>query len=97
MKNASPVAAAPSRFVSGVTPGWDRLTVVDAATGVPLDHVVEVDAEKDLVRRLEVDGDSLVVRNGNFVVIEEKRAVRLEYVASIPAPADETPAAEAGA
>ncbi len=75
-----PVSQTPAHIVAGVTSGWDRFNVLDADTGRKIDRVVEVDADKGVVRRLKVVGGSLLVENGDFVVITEERGVRIEPI-----------------
>lgn len=90
---------APVRVEIGVTPAalCSNLRVLDKASGTALDAVLMADAEAGRVRRYEVkDGD--LVREGNsFKLVEEDRAVTIEWIdppaAEAPG-ADEEPAAD---
>ncbi|WP_230770699.1 hypothetical protein [Sphingomonas sp. Leaf4] len=71
------------------------MRVVDAATGDEITHVLTLDEGAGRIRRLKVNGDSLVVERGDFVIIDEERAFRIEpRVALLPAPSEEAPAGD---
>jgi len=77
------------RFHAGAA-GSAGVRVIDAQTGDVITNVIEADAKAGTVRRFAVEGGVLVREDNAFVVIDEKRAVRIE-----PAPASDD-AAEGG-
>jgi hypothetical protein len=74
---ATPV---PVSAQAGITPGWDRLRVVDAETGKTIRHVLEVDTEKGKLSRHEIHKGNLVRDGDSFKVVTEDRATRLEWI-----------------
>ena len=57
-----------------------RIRIVDAETGKAITHVLSVDTEKGTLSRYAVEKGNLVRKDDRFVVIDEERAVRLEWI-----------------
>lgn len=74
--------APPSRVELGTDPLdlLARIRVVDAATGERIDKVIIADAEAGKVRRYELIDGGLVIENDRPKIIEEDRAIRIEWL-----------------
>lgn len=57
-----------------------RLRVVDATTGDLIVKVIEADADAGRIVRYAVEDGALVRENDRFAIIEEDRAIRLEWL-----------------
>lgn len=78
---APAVEAPPSRAKIGETPAsiCSRLRIVDAETGEPIRKVIEADADKGKLIRFAVEDGALVREGDRFKMIEEDRAIRIEW------------------
>lgn len=79
------------RLVAGITPGAELATVVDSETGETIAAVISADAVEGKVKRYAIRDGSYVVEHGEFVCIEEDRAIRIVMpeVVAVDAPAAE--------
>jgi len=57
-----------------------RVRVVDAATGETIAGVITADAIAGTVRRFEVDAGQLVLKDDSFVIVDEERDIRIEWI-----------------
>ncbi|MCC4254127.1 hypothetical protein LL251_17080 [Sphingobium naphthae] len=57
-----------------------RIRVVDVETGERIDKVIAADAEAGTVTRYAVENGALVLENDRFKVIEESRAIAIEWL-----------------
>ncbi|WP_242095420.1 hypothetical protein [Sphingomonas sp. CROZ-RG-20F-R02-07] len=57
-----------------------RLRIVDAATGATIDRVVEADSVTGKIRRMAVENGNLIREGDRFKVIDEDRAIRIEWI-----------------
>ena len=75
-------AAPPQSVELGVTPAdvLARIRVVDADTGERIDKVLAADADAGTVRRYDVQNGALVREGDRYKVIEESRAIRIEWL-----------------
>lgn len=86
--------AAPTNVAVGKTPPAiaANLRVVDAKTGEVILKVIAADSVAGTVRRHQVDEKGNVVREDNkFVVVDEKRACAIEWIAPPAAAAPVAP------
>ena len=65
--------------VSATTPNRELLKVVDAGTGREIAQVIEADAQKGTVKRFAVEKGNLVRDGDTFVIVEEERAIRIDW------------------
>ncbi|MBD8548004.1 hypothetical protein [Sphingomonas sp. CFBP 8760] len=56
------------------------LQVVDANTGEPVSGVIAADAIAGTVRRFEVENGNLVRDGDTFVIVDERRDIRIEWI-----------------
>lgn len=85
MKKPSPAAvAAPPKVVDVKTSPLDlvrNVRVVDTATGEAIAKVISADADAGKLTRFDVDGEGNLVREKDtFKVIEEDRAIRIDWI-----------------
>lgn len=57
-----------------------NIRVVDADSGARIDKVIFADADAGKIRRYAVENGGLVIEDDRFVIIEEDRAVRIEWL-----------------
>ena len=57
-----------------------QLRVVDAKTGEPIERVLDADADAGTVRRYAVEDGNLVRDGDSFAIVEEERAIRIEWI-----------------
>lgn len=74
----------PVQVELGVTPQdlLAKIRVVDAATGERIDKVLFADAEAGQLRRYAVEDGGLVLENDRYKIIEEDRAIRIEWMSA---------------
>ena len=74
--------AAPTMIVAGALPNdiARNLRVVDADSGETIERVLDADADAGTLRRHEVTDGNLVREGDSFRVVEEKRAIRIEWI-----------------
>lgn len=95
MKISTPVVfpAAIGAIVAGALPHdiLANLRVVDAGTGETIDRVLEADVAAGKLARHEVKDGNLVREGDAFKIIEEERAIRIEWIVppSVTIAADE--------
>ncbi len=84
MKKTKAVAlgAAPTLIVAGGMPNdvAANLRVVDAGTGETIECVLDADAGTGTVRRYAVEDGNLVREGDSFKVVDEIRAIRIEWI-----------------
>lgn len=78
---AAALVAAPT-IVSAATPAEiaTNVRVVDAGSGETIARVIEANADAGTVRRFAVEDGNLVRKDDEIVVIEEERAIRIEWI-----------------
>lgn len=74
------VAPPPAQTTAHVTPGWDRIRVVDAATGEVISHVVAADADAGTLTVFKVQDGAFVRDGDDFALESQARAIRLEWI-----------------
>lgn len=57
-----------------------KVRVVDAETGRAIDKVISADVDAGTVRRYAVEHGNLVRQGDHFKVLEEERAIRIEWI-----------------
>lgn len=77
---AAPTIPPPSRVTAQVTPGWDRVRVVDATTGETIAHVIEADVDAGTVTRRTIVDGHLVRDRDDYATVKEGRAIRIEWI-----------------
>lgn len=81
--NDAPQAIEPTPTYAkiGVTPSdvCARLRIIDAATGEPIEKVIEADAENGRIVRFAVEDGGLVRENNRFKTVEEDREIIIEW------------------
>ncbi len=84
MKKTNPAAlvAAPTLIVAdGLSNAIAaNLRVVDAATGATIERVIDADSDAGTVRRYLVEDGNLVREGDSFKVVDEARAIRIEWI-----------------
>jgi hypothetical protein len=56
------------------------LQVIDTATGEPINGVIAADAIAGTVRRFEIENGNLVRDGDTFVIVDEKRDIRIAVI-----------------
>ena len=81
---------APTAIVGGALPNdvLANLRVLDAETGLPIERVLDADAAAGTVRRYEVVDGNLVREGDSYKIVDEQRAIRIEWISAPTAPAD---------
>jgi len=74
--------AAPTYVIAGGLPEdvAANIRIVDAGTGETIPGVLEADVEAGKVTRYDVEGGNLVREGDAFKTVEEKRAIRIEWI-----------------
>ena len=85
MKTETPaLPAPPPQIVDGRTSPSNivrNVRIVDAVTGDEIAKVVSADADAGRISRYEIDGDGNLVReNDKFKIVDEDRAIRIEWI-----------------
>lgn len=100
MKKTKPTAlvAAPTMIVAGGLPNdiAANLRVVDAGTGETIERVLDADADAGTLRRHKVVDGNLVREGDSFKIVDEKRAIRIEWIEQPTEEADTAAPANAG-
>lgn len=80
--NVAALVAAPTMIVAGSTPNdvARNLRVVDADTGETIERVLDADANAGTLRRHAVKDGNLVREGDSFVVVDESRKIRIEWI-----------------
>lgn len=91
-KSKQPAVPAPPQHVgAGISPPEinNNVRIVDAKSGDEIVKVIEADADKGKVRRFDVQDGNLVRENDAFKVVDEDRAIRVEW--RVPPAAEDAP------
>lgn len=74
--------AAPTMIIAGALPPEiaGNLRVVDTETGETIERVFEADADAGTVRRHAVKDGNLVREGDSFLIVDEKRSIRMEWL-----------------
>jgi hypothetical protein len=80
MTDETPAATPlPTRLAAG-DPQVQRIRVLDAETGETIPCVLAVDTDRGTISRFETRDGNLVREDDRFRIVDEERAVRLEWI-----------------
>lgn len=82
--NTAALLPAPTMIVAGglTNDVAANLRVVDAATGETIERVLDADADAGKVSRYAVEDGNLIREGDSFKIVDEDRAIRIEWIDS---------------